>query len=222
MRHDMHAVLKVASSRSKCRVKGLRLRDLDDAPTRQTMRQHTGGKRHNYGRTNPLRGYLAKQVGRLWSEVYSEICAINDLRSHTKYDLREKVGFLVETNVIMVDGMPFDTNGEYGLWHSFWVHPETGMLMQTQERTRRNRYRRWHKDYKQVPINATQKYVEIDGLWYLVNFAPFTRDAYEGIIAQRGAEHDVADPAAVAQRGQGREGRSGVCGRRRQRFPTRR
>src|SRR5688572_23915445 len=102
MRHDMHAVLKVAPSRSKCRVKGTRLRDLDDAPAHETMRQHTGRTHHNYGRTNPLRGYLAKQVGRPWNEVYSEICATNDVRSHTEFDLRQKVSYLVETNVILV------------------------------------------------------------------------------------------------------------------------
>lgn len=193
MRTDMHDVLKVGRTRAKCRFKGTEVYDIEDAPVRESMRPQMGWKRHNWGRINPLRGYLAKQVGRPWNEVYSEICGTSgDVRNRIKFDLRQKLDNLVETNVIMVDGKPIDPSGRFSsLWSPFWVHPDTGVLMKSPERTRRNRYRGWYKDFKQVPIDATHKYVEIDGLWYIITFAPFTREAYEGTVTttfQRGVE----------------------------------
>ncbi len=189
MRHDMHAVLMVSPSRKKCAPKGVAVCEVEEAPIRQKMRHNKGGKRKNYGRYNPLRAYLAKQVGRRWDDVFSEICANNDYRSQSQFDLRQKVGHMVETNVILIDGEPYDSTGVYSIWYNnFWVHPETGVLMASSEKKRRGCHG-WRTEYKQVPIDATHKYVEIAGVWYIVTFAPFTRencDTSVGTTFQRG------------------------------------
>lgn len=52
------------------------------------------------GRIGALERYLTRQVGRPWDVVYSEICAIADLRSTVQWHLRLHLEFLVETQAV--------------------------------------------------------------------------------------------------------------------------
>lgn len=183
MRQDMHELLKVLPCRGGGWAKIKAPRTLDEAPTQEPMRPRVGGwnLKENHDWVTPVKRYLRSQVGRLWNDVFSDICAVNDPRSKTQYDLREYIRYAVHTNVVLVDGEPQDTDG-HSIWRDHWVHPDTGILMAAPEYKRR-RWSGWRKKFDQVPIDATQKYVRVKGLWYLVTFAPFTREAYAAATA---------------------------------------
>lgn len=99
-------------------------------------------RRHKWQRDlfGPLRRWLRSQVGRPWNDIYSDACTVihpdNYVRVHVKTHLLE----LVERHTFMHDGEVWCFSG--GGWsvdeipinevrgrhHSFFVHPETGVL----------------------------------------------------------------------------------------------
>lgn len=111
----------------------------DSGPSRVSIsRRRAYGwdcKRHN-DNTNPLQRFLCKNVGRLWNDVFSEICAIADHRSATDYDfvIRPVQQWLVAHDILMYEEKPYQTRwGRRDFWWEFpysglYVHPETGIL----------------------------------------------------------------------------------------------
>jgi hypothetical protein len=71
-------------------------------PIRHRMRDH----KYFNDYLNPLFRFIHKQVGRLWDDVYSEICENITLSSTTRRHIRQHVDSYVELNVI------FDEDGE--------------------------------------------------------------------------------------------------------------
>lgn len=99
MRRDMP---KIIVERPRWRppfgfTRGRPARDIEDAPARQSMRGHLKANEQKYLNENlaPLRRYLAKQVGRPWNKVYSEICEHvrieNPIQYHVRIHLRDYV-----------------------------------------------------------------------------------------------------------------------------------
>lgn len=179
MRNDMHKVIAEPGRRGghdyvKNRV-AIDAAD-DSEPTREPMRRRGKFDRrsrcHSY---NPLRRYLTSKVGQLWNDVFSDICANNDIRNYVQGEVREHISWMVHENIEIVDGKPRDTNG-YTIWRDFWVHPVTGVLMLAPGYVRRRWVRR--TDWEQVPIDALTKYVKVDGIWYKVTFKPFIDDEF--------------------------------------------
>ncbi|MCC6980002.1 MAG: hypothetical protein IT343_16910 [Candidatus Melainabacteria bacterium] len=178
MRKDMHKVIAEPGRRGGHDFVKSRVtidRDDDTLPKREGIRRKGSYDRknsqHNY---NPLRRYLASKVGQQWNAVFSDICANNDLRNKVQGEVREHVGWMVHTAVEVIDGLPHATDG-YRIWRDFWVHPDTGVLMAA-PRDKRYRWRGWKTNHEQVAIDASTKYVKVDGIWYKVTFKPFIHD----------------------------------------------
>jgi hypothetical protein len=86
---------------------------------------------------NPLRKFIASQVGKRWNDVYSEICAKFDQRAQLKFHVHQHVfDDFVELNTRLIDGKVcllnrWDGWKEVGTSYSrqdFYVHPVTGAL----------------------------------------------------------------------------------------------
>ena len=154
---------------------------LEELPFFEAMSPEKGFRKRRLG-YGPLHKYLRSQAGRLWSEVYSEICAQCDLRSAAQQRFRESLN--VEQNVLLIGGKPFEPKGCYQIWHrSHWVHPETGILMaptepekrryKSEQSTRRRRF----SGFEKYRIDREHRLVYLDNLtqpaWYVVKLAAF-------------------------------------------------
>lgn len=186
MRKDFHKLIKerplVGAGCAK--IKPVRVTpDSEDLPYREPMTPRVRGwnLKERHDRWGLLYRYLRSQVGRLWDDVYSEICAANDPRVKTQWDVRDQLQWTIHFNVRIIDGKPHDSKGDRLFWRDFWVHPDTGILMEV-PREKRRRWKGFRKDHNQVPLSATQRYVEVDGIWYLVTFAEFKQDEYEAFL----------------------------------------
>lgn len=141
MRPDMHKVIVERPRRGggweqhrRTTERGRR-GDFENAPSYQAMRPHRWFRKEFSDNTRPLDGFLRKNVGRPWNDVFSEVCQIASLDSTIRRHLREHVGFSVELHVVMRDGEP-GTFG-FGGWRQlrpyrgityFYVCPRTGLL----------------------------------------------------------------------------------------------
>jgi hypothetical protein len=133
-------------------------------------------------------------VGKPWNTVYSDICR-SSRRRYTGQQLRDAVSYLVERDVQMNDGQPFDMNGDKitSDFSSVWVHPETGILMRsaTQKRPRYTHVRQ----FKQIDIDQLHKFVLINGHWFEVTFVVLPA-APVAVTPAPVASATVSDPAA--------------------------
>jgi hypothetical protein len=194
MRADMHRVF--ASSRhrrgqgwTKVKQKGTgraRPRIMDeDQPYREPVRSRKGfgSRRQKY---EVVERYVLSQVGKMWTEVYSEVCRQMDARNEAQKEIREQIKRCVDEEVVLVDGEPFVDQMKGWRVHGVWVHPDTGILMpppvkrklvltpeQLVERKRRYR-RNW--EFEQYKIDKTRRLVHFDryegGGWFIVTLKP--------------------------------------------------
>ncbi|MEZ4299505.1 MAG: hypothetical protein R3B70_31445 [Polyangiaceae bacterium] len=111
-------------------------RAFDRAPSRLGMKRAGRGKFLNENLA-PLRRFLHRRVGRPWSRVRSEMCAVLSMSSAVQKHVMDHVRQMVEENPRMIDGVPYDpvaSGGQYralssyGSWRQFYVCPRTGML----------------------------------------------------------------------------------------------
>jgi hypothetical protein len=125
----------------------------------------------------PIYGYILKQVGRRWDDVYSEICKNLPNNSLNTSHVRGHIKDFVEIQVMMIDGVPYDTKGvsrvsNYGRWpFAFYVHPETNILCKLKQ----EQSRRWNRRRKvgiDVPGEPLQQYHCIDDVWYVLTLKP--------------------------------------------------
>jgi hypothetical protein len=136
-------------------------------PSRRTNK--TSGKRQG---TNPLKGFLRKNLGRPWDKVYSDACQVLDRRSHGGRKALQILLWLVERNCAIGQktGLIYGIN-EWG-WdfqvNGFYVHPKTGLL---KEQRIKKEPRRWYypsraEDPPTIKINDKAQYTKLDGIWY--------------------------------------------------------
>ena len=130
---------------------------------------------------SPLRGFLRKNVGKKWNDVYSELCQGLDRRSVSGLHVFQHLWNYVEKDTAMVDGqvyhywrggdlLPIEKSYRY---EQYYVHPETGVLCQT-NRTERWRYKAPSSQCVQE-IREGQRYQRIKGIWYFMEFARVDR-----------------------------------------------
>lgn len=111
--------------------------------------------------------FLRSRVGRPWDDVYSEICAEADGRSHDGYRFRQSVLNVVETDT-RIDEQGDVANGRgtklRRTWgRSFYVHPETGVLEYA------NNNRRVVADLPRTVFESEGRlYHQHEGVWYEV------------------------------------------------------
>lgn len=191
MRNDMHKVIAEPARRGgySIRTRLTNCRNLDELPTHVAIRPKARPERKcSSTNTKPLRRYLASKVGSAWNDVYSDICAGNDLGSTTKREVRDHIGYMVHEDVTIVDNEPYSTGG-YRVWRDFWVHPDTGILMAAPP-SKKYRWKGYRTEWEQVAIDAETKYVKIDGLWYKVSFKPLIDDEYRAAFKKGDSDVD--------------------------------
>lgn len=147
MRSDFNRVLTEdprRGSRTKFReyrrAKGNAVFDDEFSGGKESMmkrRRIAKGERKSFGDLlGPLEGWVFKQVGKNWDDVYSEVCRLFDRRSQIKDHVHQHIfRDFVETNTKFIDGKVcvFDRwNGwvpiEKRFRRNFYVHPVTGVL----------------------------------------------------------------------------------------------
>lgn len=119
--------------------------ELDDEDELDEQSHRTKPKRINISRTDkqlsdflsPLKGWLIKQAGRRWNDVFSELCTMLPSGVHADH-IRDHVDGYIERNVVIVDGIPCTAQAHR--WsHSDDIHAARGMY---------------------TPVNRTMLYVD--------------------------------------------------------------
>lgn len=92
----------------------------------------------------PILGWLYKQCGRAWDDIWSELRERFSHKSRPQSNLIDRVMSCVERDVFLVNGMPHYKGGmSHGYpitctpgrtWDSLYVCPESGLLLRTPER----------------------------------------------------------------------------------------
>jgi len=149
----------------------------EDAPKYEGIKKpHT--RRKWFGEhLGPLKRWLRSNVGRAWNDVYSEGSPIfkpdNVVRAHIRFHLLQ----MVERNTFMRDGevwcrgygIEHKLRGGSTCWPVFYVHPESGLLLESHStwRQRREAERQAEKllvDEHRLTDDTILK--RIDGIWY--------------------------------------------------------
>lgn len=194
MRKDMSKVI-VERPRVGRAAAGLRpgrtrtLVDDDGEPIRAKGAREPKGKAQKTKRLNetlnPLKRYLASNVGRPWDKVYSEISEHLKPTSTVQQHVRDHLTDFVATKTSMKAGVVMVTpryGGERALeddWCLYYVHPRTGLLRKNEKYKRvgaRNREARQKREAELAKrmriIDAkTQLHLFEDGAWWEVKLA---------------------------------------------------
>jgi hypothetical protein len=151
MRDDMHRVIitrpRILNGASR---KG-RLKPIEERPLKRGMRRdhsEKGSDKSLNDYLSPLRRYLAKQVGRPWDKVYSEIASKFGTRGPIHYHLRMHIFDFVAVTPRRHGTSWRDHDGRrrsaIQLWHQpFYVDERNGILKRTdmlpEEKARRRK-----------------------------------------------------------------------------------
>jgi hypothetical protein len=137
----------------------------------------------------PLKRWLRSQVGRRWNDVYSEACAVikpdSIIRLHVKTHLLqfvERDTFMREGKVCILDrsfigGVAPVAESRHR--SPFFIHPQTGLLHASPERSRRARRAREPKP--PVTLRWVRKDVALQlirGLWFECHFEVKPREVW--------------------------------------------
>ncbi|MCC6719970.1 MAG: hypothetical protein IT555_19000 [Acetobacteraceae bacterium] len=134
MRADMAKVIVERPRRVEGITRRGRVPPVDHLPAQEGMRarhvRHFGGKALNEN-LQPLRRFLAKQVGRPWNRIYAEISAhlrpTSAVQQHVRDHLHDFVAITPRRLANQMRQRPGDD-----LWFQpFYVHPRTGLLCRT-------------------------------------------------------------------------------------------
>src|SRR6185295_6875086 len=143
MRKDMHKVVIERPRWSPGPPKFGRAANLPDdlLPKYQGMRQPYKCRKAFTDLLGPLRRWLRAQVGRPWNDVYSEASAVIKPDSIVRLHIKTHMFQFVERNTFMHEGevcvldlskrRPEPINSRRFGWNDFYVHPESGLLLET-------------------------------------------------------------------------------------------
>jgi hypothetical protein len=155
--------------------------DLDEQPKKEKIRQkwQDGQEKSLTDVIGPLYGYLRKNVGCHWDDVYSEICENLPINSLQGIHIRQHVEWAVEKNVVIINGVvcygegrmygnPISSNKD-----TFYVHPDTGILCKA---ATAKKFKYAPSKGKGIVVDDTHQYHCINGVWYLVTIGPWKSD----------------------------------------------
>jgi len=150
---------------------------------------------------NPLFRFLNKQVGRLWNDVFAEICEGITLDSTVQRHIREHVFDQVEVNIKIIDGKPYEFNsyahrrdGAIDGWirhqdyktrrsgiRSMYVDPQDGTLKFSPIIDSGSDYHQREQDFisqnrRTDSKNPLIQYLRIKGVWYEIGLRKPTKD----------------------------------------------
>lgn len=145
---------------------------------------------------NPLKRYLASQVGRPWRKVYSEISEHLKPTSTVQQHVRDHLSDFVATKTRSVKGelwaethfgrpMPLSRTG-----HLFYVHPRTGLLLKNETRVSWKQAERGARKLEAAELAKRMRVVDaktqlhlLDGAWWEVKLAKVGADSkYEDVV----------------------------------------
>lgn len=107
----------------------------DESPQRMRMAPAYKTK-FTFVKWSPIYKLLAKYCkdGVKWDDAWSDICQRIKADSVDGYDIRNRIKDLVTTNVVMKDGVPYDSEGDpvqrssYFKRDKYYVDPDSGIL----------------------------------------------------------------------------------------------
>jgi hypothetical protein len=184
MRPDMSKIL-VERPRPPSRVPrgrdGRKFRDQSDAGFLPMKAGYRDPKSLNEN-LRPLARYVARQVGRPWDKVYSEMRAVIDGRNPVQRHILEHLGQYVAIHTRVVDGHLIDLGKQFlGLrrvWQPLYVDPRTGLLRRNPDhfswrRTYRERQLAKDRERAQVwrEVSVNRQWHRVDGCWFEVEIA---------------------------------------------------
>lgn len=190
MREDMFKVIverpRAGSAR---RLRRHRLARPDDLPAKIGVKRHVALTRTRSKWLNenlaPLRRYLAKQVGRPWDKVYSEICANLDANHTVKQHVRDHLEDFVAYRLgVGRDGEWFNSSGfrvrgDIRWRQPLYVDPRDGILKDSAKFWRKEGidprpFWRWSRQDPADPdirwLDEATALQRIEGLWFAVTY----------------------------------------------------
>ncbi|MBC7770250.1 MAG: hypothetical protein H7124_15830 [Phycisphaerales bacterium] len=145
---------------------------------------------------NPLKRYLASNVGRPWDKVYSEISAHLKPSSTVQQHVRDHLQDFVAIKTRMKGGVVVATprfGGERPLsedYSLYYVHPRTGLLRKNDKRANWNERYRKARAAAEAELALRMRVVDaktqlhlFDGAWWEVKLAKTPpQQAYEDVV----------------------------------------
>lgn len=184
MRKDMSKVIVERPRRGRA-VAGMRpgrtraLVDDDGEPIRAKGAKEPRGRAQKTKwlneNLNPLKRYLASQVGRPWRKVYSEISEhlkpSSTVQQHVRDHLIDFVAIKArsEKGVLWADtrwGRPMPLSDTS---HLYYVHPRTGLLLKNESRVTRAEAKRRERAAEQAERDARMRIVDAKTQLHLFN-----------------------------------------------------
>ncbi len=159
--------------------------DIEEAPKRGKMtpswQDSNVDPRSQTDNFNPLRRYLLSHVGEQWDDVWSDICATNDIRGTMTHHVRLHVWRDIVTLHVFIDtqGNPRDKAVEYGVagsrTYGLYVHPETGELCNAGERPGYRRFPAQSNVIRDGGLIVKGKLLmPVKGVWYMWDLVPIS------------------------------------------------
>lgn len=205
MRKDMSKVIveRPRTGRSRAGLRPGRTRTLvddDGEPIRAKGAREPKGREQrnkNFNETlNPLKRYLASNVGRPWNKVYSEISENLKPTSTVQQHVRDHVGDFVATKTRMKGGVVVVTprfGGERPLeddWCLYYVHPRTGLLRKNEKYKRWSQRRRDERKKAEAELTARMRVIDdktqlhlLKDIWWEVKLAKIPAGAlYSDVV----------------------------------------
>jgi len=182
MREDMAKVIVERPRRGGFgRLKGRMGKDPEAQPIKQGMKYRLADTKSLNENLAPLRRYLARQVGRPWAKVYSEISAnlkaTNAVQQHVRDHLKEYVAVKMSVNKA---GEPMVVS-RWWRSYDFYVDPQDGILKRAKADTDKARKRA--REQRRQRLALTQSQINkiklapgsdlrrLNGIWFLVNYS---------------------------------------------------
>lgn len=156
----------------------------EELPSNEAMKSKYYERKLLNENLSPLLRFLHRSVGRLWNDVYAEICAAVPKDSAVQRHVFQHLEQAVHKNVRLEDDgnvyTPDRSNPLYGK-HTWYVHPDNGTL----QRARVD----WPYDRKAAtkPVELGKDIIALkrDGAWFAVTLAPSNRIFDEDVWLRR-------------------------------------
>ncbi|MGD9966756.1 MAG: hypothetical protein AB7T59_09565 [Hyphomonadaceae bacterium] len=167
---------------------------------------------------NPLKRYLASNVGRPWNKVYSEISEHLKPSSTVQQHVRDHLDDFIATKTRMRAGEVMVTprfGGERPLgedWSLYYVHPRTGLLRKNE------RFKRWNTRQREARLKAESERAQrmrivdektqlhlFDDVWWEVKLAKipvgqlYSDVVHRAKLSRMGAENLYGRPGVYAR-----------------------
>lgn len=163
---------------------------------------------------NPLKRYLASNVGRPWNKIYSEISEHLKPTSTVQQHVRDHVDDFVATKTRMKGGVVVVTprfGGERKLeddWCLYYVHPRTGILRKNEKYRRWSARRRDDKKKAEAELATRMRVIDdrtqlhlFDDVWWEVKLAKIPTGALYTDVVQRAKLSEVGGEALYGRYG---------------------